>query len=96
VASIYGFGQLRTEVTYKVVTNAPVVCKYGAGRLHRVIINSNAGTDVTLYDNTAASGTIIAVLTTIEATSLEFNCPFFIGLTAVPSVAAVEVTIIYE
>lgn len=58
-------------------------------------INSNAG-NVTVYDNTAASGTQIAVIDTAKALgTLEFNAPFSNGLTVVTASGA-KVSVIYE
>lgn len=55
----------------------------------------NAGT-VTIYDNTAASGTQIAVIDTAKTLgTLEFNCGFSIGLTIVVASGA-KVVVVYE
>ena len=51
---------------------------------------------VTVYDNTAASGTQIAVIDTAKALgTLEFDCPFNTGLTVV-SASGAKVTVVYE
>jgi len=92
-------GQLETNKTFKYIgTNATTICKYGAGSLHRVNVLDNAGI-VTIYDNTAASGTIIALIDAAQGSeplgTMEFDCPFSIGLTVVTATAA-RVTVIYE
>jgi hypothetical protein len=52
--------------------------------------------NVTVYDNTAASGTVIATITAGNApTTLTFNVPFNIGLTVVTGIGA-NATVIYE
>lgn len=71
--------------------------KYGAGALHAVVINVNSGTSITLYDNTAASGTILATITPNQLTTLDFkNISFSIGLTVVTVGVGVNCTIIYD
>ena len=60
--------------------------KSGAGVLRRVICGSNVAGTITLYDNTAGSGTVIASLTTTTSTpfnSVEINAAFATGLYAV-------------
>jgi len=57
-----------------------------------------AGSSITLYDNTAASGAIIGIVNTASIatpTTLVFDCGFYTGLTVV-IVNAVNVTVIYE
>lgn len=75
------------------------VVKSGAGFLHAIIINKATATGViTIYDNTAASGTIIATITqpaAVLATSyvLPYNVSFATGLTIVTSAAAQDITV---
>ena len=90
------YGELITNGTYKYIgTNTTTVCKYGPGTLQRIVNVDNAGT-VTVYDNTAASGTQIAVIDTAKALgTLEFNAPFSTGLTVVTATGA-KITVIYE
>lgn len=60
--------------------------KSGAGVLRRVICGSNVAGSITLYDNTSATGTVIASLTTTTSTpfnSVEINATFSTGLYAV-------------
>lgn len=85
-----------TNPTYKFIgTNTTTVCKYTSGVLHALVNLDNAGT-VTIYDNTAASGTQIAVIDTSKALgTLSFDAPFNNGLTIVTALGA-KVTVIYE
>ena len=94
--SIFRKGELMTNPTCKYIgTNTTTVCKYSAGKLHRITNLDNAGT-VTVYDNTAASGKQIAVIDTAKALgTLEFGCPFSNGLTVV-SASGAKVTVVYE
>jgi len=66
-------------------TNTTTVVKSGSGLLHSVIINTRGvATTVTLYDNTAGSGTKLATIdTTLSTTSFLYDIGFRNGLTAV-------------
>lgn len=80
---------------------ATVVAKAKAGVLHRIIVNSaTINAVVTIYDNTAGSGTVIGVYTFGAAQTMPLSLQydgilFNTGLTLVSSVAAVDVTIMY-
>lgn len=82
------------------VTNGNNTQKTGAGLIHGVMINAGGAGSVTLYDNTAASGTIIGgAALTITASSAYFiplDLPFVNGLTVVSSSASLTVTPIYR
>ena len=95
-ASIQRLGESISAPAYKYISsNATTVCKYGAGTLQRVNNLNNAGT-ITIYDNTAGSGTLIAVIDAAKVLgSIEFNVPFNNGLTIVTATGAIT-TIIYE
>jgi hypothetical protein len=103
VASISRLGQLQTQPIsgYQSGNTAGRVFKYGAGNVHRVILSGVANnTVITLYDNTAATGTVWWASGTMGAQnqpmSLDFaGAPFFTGLTMV-STGASNVAIIYE
>ena len=95
-ACIVRLGELKTEGTYKYIgTNTTTICKYGAGDLIRILNVDNAGT-VTIYDNTAASGTQIAIIDSVKALgTLDFEVGFSIGLTVVTETGA-KVVVVYE
>ncbi len=96
-ASISRLGPLNTSSTYRRLTGAATtVLKYSPGTLHRVILASTGGTSIQLYDNTAAGGTVIALLTTGAIASIAFDTEFYNGLTAVTVGAGCDITIIYE
>ena len=73
--------------------------KNGAGVLHTIVINQAAATGViTCYDNTAASGTVIATITQPATllqsfASLSYDVAFLLGLTCVTSTAAQNITV---
>ena len=95
-ASVYRRGELQTSSTYSYIsTNTTTVLKYGAGTLHNIVNLDNAGT-VIAYDNTAASGAIIASIDTAKALgTLSFDAPFSNGLTIV-SAGNCKITVTYE
>jgi hypothetical protein len=76
---------------------ATTTIKSGEGILHSVAINTKGATanTLTLYDNTAASGTIIAVIdTTSQIQTLLYDLQFTTGLTAVVAAGtAADITI---
>ncbi len=87
---------LRTINDFSNITTATTTTvKSGSGQLKKVILNGSPTGTVTIYDNTAASGTLIA---TIPASATmgtwEFDCKFDTGLTVVTS-AADDITVIY-
>jgi len=90
-------GELITNPTFKYVAGASTtVLKRGAGTLQTIINNDNSGS-VTVYDNTAGSGTIIASIDLTKVLgSLKFNLPFSNGLTVVTVSALAKITVIYE
>lgn len=104
VATIYRLGQFETQPISKlqVGTTAGLVLKYGSGNLHGVTISAvTQNSAITLYDNTAASGTVLwasgAMGAQTQPFDLEFhNIPFSIGLTLVIASANANVLVVYE
>ncbi len=82
---------------------ATTVVKSGAGLLHALTINTPVATSViTIYDNTAASGTKIATIT-LPGTLLQegpytatYNVSFSTGLTIVTGTASSDITASYR
>ncbi len=75
------------------------VVKTGAGILHTITFNKPVATGViTVYDNTAASGTVIATIT-IPASpmpvTLTYDAAFSTGLTITTATAANDITVTY-
>lgn len=70
------------------------VVKSGAGQLGRLICLTATG-NVTIYDNTAASGNVIMAAGALVVGTYVFNVAFNIGLTVVLSGAAVA-TVTYR
>jgi len=102
-----GYGRLETAgaraVAYKFENAASqtVTLKTGAGVLRKVIVGNagKSGATVTFYDNTAGSGTVIAVLNTSNILGqMEFDIAFSTGLTYVTSATtpAASFTVTYE
>lgn len=72
----------------------------GAGTLHSIIVNTPAASGtITIYDNTAGSGTKIGTITFPAAllssgpTSLLYDCKFAVGLTIVTVGASLDLTV---
>ena len=89
-----------TNITLAAPTTT--VVKTGGGNLKRIIINKTTANGViTIYDNTAASGTLIGTITmpaTVLNTSLtfEYDCRFSTGLTIVTATAAQDITVVWN
>lgn len=103
-ASISRLGSYLTQPTsrYQSGTTAGIVLKYTPGNLHGITVSGVSNNSViTLYDNTAASGTVLwssgsmGALTTPFFINL-FGIPFSIGLTLVIGTANSTVTVVYE
>jgi hypothetical protein len=81
---------------------ATTIVKSGAGYLHTICCNNaTASSVVTLYDNTSASGTPIAIITMGTGTSAQaftqiFDIVFNTGLTIVTTVSGTDVTVSYQ
>lgn len=83
------------NATY-ISTATTTTVKSGKGNLAKIIITETAAGTITVYDNTTASGTILAVFkASVVEGSYEFNCRFGTGLTIVTG-AASKVTVIWE
>jgi len=98
--AIFRLGKMLTMPQYKHITGAATtVCKLGGGILHKIIVNQ-AGTLCTIYDQTSGAVPIIGILDTNKTTgtigSVEYECPFFNGLTIVTTGAGTDITVIYE
>lgn len=76
------------ETNY-IATQTTTVVKTGSGVLHTITIGETAAGAITVYDNTAASGTILAILkASIAEQTFTLDIPFRIGLTVVTAAAS--------
>ena len=77
--------------------DATTVVKSSGGILHAVTLNAPTATEViTIYDNTAASGTKIATITVPASpvpVTLKYNAHFQTGLTVVTATATSDITV---
>jgi hypothetical protein len=104
VASIRRLGPLTSQPIskYQSGTTAGVVCKYSAGNLHGVTINTvtNNGAVVTLLDGISSGGGNTIWSGTFQAnTSFNFDfkgLPFYNGLTLIIATQNANVVVIYE
>lgn len=70
--------------------------KSGGGTLRAIIVNLTAAGAITIYDNTASSGTKIATLkASIGEGVYTFNVNFSVGLRVVTA-AASDVTVVFD
>lgn len=79
--------------------NATTTIKSGAGTLHTITINTLGTADtVTVYDNTAGSGTKIATINAaLSQTTFTFDAAFATGLTVViAGTTAPDITVTYK
>ena len=79
-----------------IAAGATTVVKSGAGVLGSIIVNNPGVTiTVTVYDNTAASGTKIATILLATGMVLRYDCAFGTGLTVVTS-GTCDITVTYK
>lgn len=92
--------QLATSGYAYLHANGTTTVKTGAGVLRRIVIGSTGSilNTLTVYDNTTATGSIIALIdTTLQRGSLDFEVNFTTGLTLVlASGTAAHITVIFE
>ena len=83
------------NATY-ISTATTTTVKSGKGHLARIILTETAAGTITVYDNTAGSGTVIATFkASVGEQDFEFDCRFLVGLTIVTA-AASKLTCIFE
>lgn len=87
------------QYSNQTATTTGVTIKTGKGMLHAITFNNPVATGViTLYDNTAASGTKIATITvpaSPQPVTLTYDIAFTNGLEVVIATAAQDLTISY-
>lgn len=77
-------------------TATTTTCKTGAGLLHTITVNGGTAGTIIVYDNTAASGTIIASFDSTNAlATYTFDAIFATGLTVITA-AATKLTVSYR
>jgi hypothetical protein len=76
---------------------ANTTVKTGSGILHAIVINTPATGNITIFDNTTNSGTIVAIInstTSIQPQTILYDITFSVGCT-VSTAASQDVTIVY-
>lgn len=79
-------------------SNTTTVLKIGPGSLRRIAANAAGagGNNVTIYDNTAASGKILGIVSQFSGT-IEYDLDFYIGLTIISAGGTpADLTFIFE
>jgi hypothetical protein len=88
------WGGAKCSGTY-ISSATTTVVKSGAGMLHSIVVTETAAGAITVYDNTAASGTIKAVLkASVAEGTYTFDITFATGLTIVTAGAS-KITVSY-
>lgn len=101
VNSIFRLGKFESQPkTAHITTAATTIAKYGPGLLHLITVGSPASSSstLTIYDNTAGSGTILSVIqgpAQANPVTLNYGLTFNNGLTIV-STGTWDVTVVYE
>lgn len=80
-----------------ITTATTTVIKSGKGVLHNITINTTTAFAITIYDNTAASGTKIATIAASPAigSTFKYDVAYTIGLTIVTAGAS-DITVSYN
>ena len=87
---------MRDEKLLNIASATTTTVKSGSGYLNRIVINTTAAGAITIYDNTAASGTKIATIAASAALGIyTYQGRFSIGLTIVTA-AASDITVSYQ
>jgi hypothetical protein len=95
-----GVGQGSHSYT-RIVTATTTTVKASQGTLHRITVNKKVASGViTVYDNTAGSGTVIAVITNPatlldSAQTFEYGVHFKTGLTIVTG-STDDITVVWD
>lgn len=103
-AQMNQFGEIAVRPRNKfshVAGAATTTVKSGSGTLGSICINAGtASTTVSVFDNTAGSGTTIALIALASTSSLvnceHFDVEFATGLTITTTVAATDITVTYQ
>lgn len=86
-----------TNITAAAPTTTVVAT--GSGILHAIVLNKPLATSViTVYNNTAASGTVLATITvpaSPQPVTLTYDIVFAIGLTITTATAASDITVVW-
>lgn len=79
-----------------IATATTTTIKTGRGNLARIVLTETAAGTIVVYDNTAASGTILASFkASVGEQTFEIGCKFQTGLTVITG-AASKLSVIWE
>lgn len=87
--------------SYQNITGqATTTIKSSAGLLHCITLNNPVATEtITIYDNTAGSGTKIGTITvpaSPQPVTLKYDVEFWTGLTIVTATASSDITVSFK
>lgn len=90
---------MATRTPKALEANATTTLVSGRGILHSITINTKGATanTITVYDNTAGSGTVLATIdSTVAPGTFTYECAFATGLTVVIATGtAAKITVVY-
>lgn len=95
--NVVGVAKVEERFSYSNITSATTTTvKSGAGFVHAITVNTTAAGAITIYDNTAGSGTKIGTLkASVGEQTFFYNASFGTGLTIVTA-AASDITVSYR
>jgi hypothetical protein len=102
ICTILRLGELETDTIYKNITgvNASQILKYGAGRLHSIIIGTPVNNaTIAVYDNVSGTTNPMVTMTLPNSATpitIEINTGFYNGLNIVPSSTSLNICVVYE
>ena len=86
-----------THISTSTITNG---IKSGAGTLSRIVVNQTGtvASLITVYDNTTATGTVIAIIDGLSRTgNYDYECAFTTGLSIITTgTAAPDITVVWR
>lgn len=103
MAGVLAFGNANSTIEaganpLRINTSTTTVVKSAPGILVSVVVNTKGtvASTITIYDNTAASGTIVSVIDSLNNVgTFTFNCLMSTGITVVTT-GAPDITVIYR
>lgn len=102
IVSYARFGEANSRPSFLNITSATTtVLKPGPGNLHHILVNKKGtvSATVTIYDNTAGSGTVIGTIdltTANPGAAAEYDVDANVGITIVTAGSNIDITAVYE
>ena len=93
-----GTGQYTAEVTTVETDDGNVLLVTGNGRLNALLLTTDAGGLITIYDGLTDTGTKIGYVaaTTVAGTFIAYDIPYAIGICIHQATAPTVMTVVYS